>query len=434
MPDRELGGTLPEVTDVAAFLARAGAGAPGSEPPAAPAASGLSSLRALTLHHRAIGLTALSTAALTPDDAAALHANLHARGVRSVVLATCNRTELYWQARDADDDAVAQAAFAGALRTSHVPQRLDGAAAAEHLFRVCAGLESVVLGEAEILGQVRAALTSSAHAGGFLTGIVQAALRTGRLARARTAIGVGAMSVASAAVHLLAERLDLAHGRVLVIGSGATAVKVARHLRSLGVGRLVVANRTLAHAVSVAERVGAIAAPLEALAGELAEADAVFGAAAAPDLLVTAEMLAAAGAQRAAAGATALVAVDLAMPPIIATVDAPGVVRLDLRAVERHVADQAERRSAEVPEVMALVRHELAFLDGWARQQLLRPLVADLRRKAEDVRVAELTRMREAFAHASDADVAALDRFSRRLLDRVLALSLAPADAGEPPA
>ena len=396
--------------------------------------SGLAALRSLTINHRNVGLGALSDAAVASDHAAALHQALSANGIESLVLATCNRTELYWRARVPGDDEAATRAFleatGGTRGGGPVPTRLHGRAAADHLFRVCAGLESLVLGEAEILGQVRAALDACSGAGPFLTGVVQAALRTGRLARAETAIGVGAMSVASAAVKLLAGQVALARSRVLVIGAGATGLKVARHLRALGVRQIVLANRTVERAEAEAATLGATAVSLDHLADELALADAVIGAAAAPGLLVTAADLDAAVARR---DGRLLVTIDLSMPPVLEPAERPGIVRLDLHAIERHVAEQRERRAAEVPRVEAVIERELGFLHAWARQQALRPLVSDLRRKVEAIRRAELDRVQQELGDAAAVDPAILERLSRRLLDQVLALPLASLENGGVP-
>lgn len=389
---------------------------------------GLEALRALVVSAHTSGLPALSGASLREEQARTLHQRLAAAGLETLVLATCNRTELYWRARVPGDDRVAHEAFAAALRADLAPRPLYGLAAAEHLFRVAAGLDSVVLGEAEILGQIRAALDTCPHAGPFVAGVAQAALRTGRMARAETRIGVGAQSVASAAVRLLADRLPLTASRVAVIGSGATGLKVARHLRALGVGQLVLVNRTLAHAEAHAVALGAVAAPLTALAETLATVDAVVGAAAAPAPLVSDEMLHTAAAAR---GGRRLVTVDVSMPPVIASAEAPGVERLDLEHVARHVADERDRRHAEIPRVVAIVAREVTFLQAWARQLALRPLVADLRRKADVIRRAEVARMADEADGPVDLD--AFDRLARRLLDRVVALPVASLEQGHVP-
>lgn len=396
--------------------------------------SGLAAVRALTINHRNVGLGALSDSAVNTTQATELHETLRACGIESVVLATCNRTELYWRARVPGDDETALQAFTDAIGGTSAegpaPTQLHGRAAVDHLFRVCAGLESLVLGEAEILGQVRAALDASPGAGRFLTGVVQAALRTGRLARAETAIGVGAMSVASAAVKLLAGHVPLARSRVLVVGAGATGVKAARHLRALGVHEVVLANRTMQRAEEQAAALDATTISLDEVADELSRVDAVIGAAASPTYLVTAAQLRAAVAAR---QGKLLVTVDLSMPPVLEPVEMPDLVRLDLHAIERHVAEQRERRAAEVPQVEAVIEREMGFLHGWARQQALRPLVSDLRRKVEAIRCAELDRVRQEMADPAAVDPAVLDRLSRRLLDQVLALPLSSLENGGVP-
>lgn len=395
------------------------------------APSPLDGLRVLSLSHRGIGLETLRAHALDGVAAAALHRQLVHAGVESMVLATCNRTELYWRADDDGDDDVTHA-FARLTRLPAGTTRRRGPAAAAHLFRVCAGLESLVLGEAEILGQVRAALDASPGAGPFLRGVVQAAIRAGRQARAETALAVGAQSVASAAVQFVARALPLDRSQVLVVGSGATGAKVARHLRALGVGRLVLTNRTADRAVALAARLGAETVPFDSLRDALSVAQAVVCAVDAPTPLITGDDLAWVAAAR---QGRPLMAVDLSMPPGIAPDPVAGVTRVDLAAIERDVAVQHDRRAAEVPKALAVVERELRFLETWARRHVLRPLVADLRRKLEGIRQTELARTRAELRadRASGAAAATsdpLERLTRRLLDQVLAIPTAPLEAG----
>ena len=151
------------------------------------------------------GVAALSAA---PGSAALLHAGLAGHGIDSVVFTTCNRFELYWRSRSPEDDILATGMLAAVTASKDgtslaQPSLSTGDVAAHHLFRVCAGLESVVLGEAEVLGQARAALEACPGAGSFLTGVFRGAIRSGRAARAETAIGAGAMSVATTAIRWL---------------------------------------------------------------------------------------------------------------------------------------------------------------------------------------------------------------------------------------
>jgi glutamyl-tRNA reductase len=332
---------------------------------------------------------------------------------------------VYWRERTPEDVGIVTAAFARAVEVpagdaGNGIDALSDRAAARHLFRVCAGLESLIVGEAEILGQVRTALDACHGAGSLLTGVVQAALRTGRLVRAETGIGVGALSVASAAVQQLSHALPLARSRVVVIGAGETGLKVARHLRSLGVGQLVVVNRTLSRAEAIAAEVGATAAGLECLPQELVWADALVFAVTVPHPIVHARDLRSALARR---GGSLPVLVDLSAPHAVTRDDVPSLTLIDLATLEQHVAAHRDRREAEVPRVESFIDRELDFLHAWARQQALRPLVAQLRKKMEAIRRAELARLQT--EHAADLPADLLDRLSKRLLDQVLALPIA---------
>lgn len=324
--------------------------------------SSLAPLRAITISHRTVGLGALPSYSLGCDQAALLHAALTAGGTAALVLATCNRTELYWQSRGAAHDSDVQAHLCSALgggAADIVPLPLSGRVAAAHLMRVTSGIESVVVGEAEILGQVRAALDACPGSGAFLTGVVRAAIRAGRMARAETAVAVGAQSVASAAVRLLAAAVDLQAARVAVVGAGETGSRAARRLGALGARGLVVLNRTpkRAEAVDVA---GAERGGLDRLPDVLAGADAILFAVAVTTPLVTAELLAAATGRRAG---RPLTLVDLSMPPAVAPGSIAGVRRFDLGTVERVVADDRQRREAERPRVEAVIARELALLE-----------------------------------------------------------------------
>jgi len=395
--------------------------------------SGIAALRVLSINHHTAGLAGLQHLSIEADAAARLHGDLTRRGIESVVLKTCNRTEVYWRARVPGDDETVGTAFAESLGVPEpalggVAARLTGEVAATHLFRVCCGLESLVLGEAEILGQVRAALDACTGAGPFLEGVLRGALRTGRQARAETSIGAGALSVASTGVQWLAERLPLAARRVLVIGAGDTGAKVARQLRSLGAGTLVIANRTVSRAEALARSVDGQAVGLEALEAELAAADAVICAAGAPGWLVTLSDLA-----RAVSSGSPFVVVDLAMPSAIQPGDVAGVTRIDLGGLEHLAELHRRRREEEIPAVDAVIAREMEWLHAWARRQALRPLVSDLRRKVEAIRRAELARAERERTERGADDAAVLDRLSRRLLDQILSIPLAQLEAGDLP-
>jgi glutamyl-tRNA reductase len=328
-------------------------------------------LRVFSLSHRTCGLPALG-GVVVHGDAARLHASLTSAGIDSIVLSTCNRFEVYWRAGSLRDDETVSAMLAASLPLAkellgNGAVRLAGDEAARHLFRVCSGLESMVLGEAEILGQARGAMKQSTGAGSFLRGVFTAAIRTGGSARAETAIGVGAMSVVSAAIEQLEHHVPLAASRTLLIGAGETAAKAARQLSKIGVGTLVIANRTLDRARELAAANNGLAVGLDSIAEEIERADAVICAAFSESWIVTRQHVAGRDASK------PIVLVDLSMPPAIEPFALDGVTRIDLQAVERATHGHRQRRDREVPLVEAVINREIKFLHSWASRELLRP-------------------------------------------------------------
>jgi glutamyl-tRNA reductase len=380
------------------------------------ASSALEALRVVSLSHRTCGLPALG-GIVAHGDSTRLHAALSAAGIESIVIATCNRFEVYWRSSsDADDQTVAAMLAVVLPLAKELLQsgsaRLAGDEAARHLFRVCSGLESMVLGEAEILGQVRSSMEQSTGAGSFLRGVFTAAIRTGRGARAATGIANGATSVASAAIQQLASRVRLEECRVLVVGAGETGAKVTRQLAKIGVRALVVANRTLDRAQSLAEANHATAVTLDSLANVIAAADVVICAANASSWIVTRGHL--------EGRRSPLAIVDLSMPPAVEPFEIEGVTRIDLIHVERATAAHRQRRESEIPKVAAYIDNELEWLRVWARRESMRPFVSTIRKKADSIRRDELDRARRELV-AGDPDQV-LERFSRRLFNRLLAV------------
>ena len=381
----------------------------------------LDALRALTISHRTASLAELERLALSGPARDGLMRRLEAAGLEAVLLATCNRAELYWHSHGADEDELAAAALRAAAGATPRERfaRLEGRAAAMHLFRVACGLESLVIGEAEILGQVRSAIEIAERvgtAGLFLPVLFRSALRAGGQARSATAIGQGAMSVASAAVRTLARSGGgLGGATVAVVGAGLTGIKAARHLKSEHVGRLVLLNRTIERAREAAGDLQAEAAALETLPHWLECADAVLLAVDVESPLVTRESLAAAMAAR---SGRPLALVDLSLPraadPECARV--PGVTLIDLSSLEHAVASDRALREREVVRVEALLDRELAIFEVQARESAVRPLVTELRRRAEAIRRREVARALE----AGPLDETAIQHLTRRIVDRLL--------------
>jgi glutamyl-tRNA reductase len=311
----------------------------------------------------------------------------------AVVLSTCNRTELYLVREEhVDDEAVAALAQLAGERADDLGAalyRLRDEAAALHLFRVAAGLDSLVPGEGEILGQVRAAFEAGA-AGPFLDRLFRQALHTGKRVRMETAIGESPASVPSAAAALAQQVFgDLTGRRVLLLGAGKISESAARNLRSRGAEIGVVANRTLAHGEDLARKLGAQALALDALAAELERADVVVSATSASELVLSRESVAAA--VRARRGRPLLL-LDLAVPrdldPAINELD--GCFLYDVDDLEAVVIETLSGRRGEAARAEQLVAGEADRFREWQASLDIVPTIASLRALAEEIRDREL--------------------------------------------
>jgi glutamyl-tRNA reductase len=387
--------------------------------------AGLDPLRCVSWNHRHAGFAMLARVAMPSATRQALLERLREAELEAVVLGTCNRTELYWYARTPHDDEVARRAFAEATQghaaaTQNGVVELYGLDAARHLFRIGAGLESLLVGETEVLGQLREAIEAAEQAGtarSYLPFFFQGALRFGRRARAETRIGQGALSVASAAVrHLAQDHSDLSACTAVVIGAGVTGLKVARHLQSERVRRVVVLNRTRARAEEGAAAIGAIPGSLEDLPRWLAEADAVVAAVQVEQPVVRPELLRQALERRDREVPLALV--DLSLPraihPDCATI--AGVVLHDLSGLERIVAGNRALREREIPRVEEMLEREPEIFASQARSSAARPLVGELRRRAEAIRQEELQRA----LGNGPLGPETMEHVTRRIVDRIL--------------
>jgi glutamyl-tRNA reductase len=344
----------------------------------------------------------------------------------AVLLATCNRTELYVATPAPRDAEAAMRRLFGrlagareALVAAHAYAR-SGDEAARHLLRVAAGLDSMILGEHQILGQVREAQSRAQEAetlGPLTHRLWSAALHAGKRARAETDIGMGAVSVAQAAV-CLAERAvgELRGRRVLLIGAGDTCRLAARHVADRRPSQLWVANRTLARAAAVAEAFGGDAIGLDGLGEVMASADAVLSATRAPGFIVTADMV-----RRAASGRPErpLAIVDIAVPrdidPACSVVQ--GVALFSIDAVRTLVDRSLAHRVAEIPKVEAILDEEREKFTAWTRAQGAAAVVRELAERFEHVREEEVRRN---LKHFHPEEEAALDRLTRAMINRLL--------------
>lgn len=400
-------------------------------------------LLVLGVSHHSAPLRVLDGVALAPEEADRLASDLTASDAISeaMVLATCNRIEVYADVPRFHPAVVAVseqlAKVSGVHRSllaEHSYVHFDSAAVA-HLFGVASGLDSMVVGEAQILGQVRASLARGQDlgtAGRTLNAAVQTALRVGKRVHTETDIDRSGVSVVSVALDAAAGIVgDLSAARVLIVGAGSMGALAASTLAARGAGLdadpishagVVVANRTAEAGERIAATVpGARAVDLSRLADELAAADVAVFCTGAQDTLVDAALVAAARGRRGGDRAgDPLVILDLAMPhdtaPDIGQV--PGVVRIDLAALAELPATAASE--ADLHSARQIVADEVdAHLAAAAAQQV-EPTLVSLRAHAGSVLEAEMARLRMRLAAVDDATMAEIERAMRRAMATLL--------------
>jgi glutamyl-tRNA reductase len=378
-------------------------------------------------NHRTAPLAVLERLAIAPDDVAKAVAGLAGRDtIREVaVLPTCGRTEIYLVAErfhGAHADITGFLADIAGMPLDELHPHLlslHDDAAASHLFEVAAGLDSVVLGESEILGQVRSAWHVAAQSGGVGTTLdllFRHALRAGKRARSETAIGRGTTSISHAAVELAVERLgSLARRRVLVVGAGDMGAGVTASLRKCGATDISVANRTPHRGRALAATIGGCVVGLDELGDALAESDVVIACAAGSEAMITAELLG----ER---GAHALLIVDIALPRNVdrAVATVPGVTVLDLDDVSAWAQRGRAAREAEADRVRDIVADQLErfLLDSTARQAA--PLVARLHDRAEAIRGREVERFISRFDRLTDDDQETVVALTKAIVAKLL--------------
>ncbi len=383
------------------------------------------------LNHRTVSLDLLERMTIDAGRAPKVLTDLCTRANLSeaVVLSTCNRTEIYAVAErfhgaygDIRETLAGVSHLAPEDFSDHLYAHYD-TDAVRHLFSVAAGLDSAVLGESEILGQVKTAWELAQTEGSSrsnLNLLFRHALETGKRARTETTISHHTTSISQAAVAMALDRLGSLDGRkVLVLGAGEMGEGMATSLLGAGAGEVMVANRTWDHAVAVAERVGGRAVRLADLADTLADVDLLLTSTGASSLMVEHSDLALVMAAR---PERPLLIVDIAVPRDVdpAAADLPGVTLLDMTDLRRFAEIGLRGRQGEVHAVRAIVEEELdRFFDQRSAREAA-PLIAQLRARVEQSRVAEFDRYRSRLAHLEERDLEAIESITRGMLAKVL--------------
>jgi len=387
------------------------------------------------LNHRTAPVELRERVSFTQEAARLASEQLRSRGVLSetVVLSTCNRSELYGvppeSASSAKDSAGAMELF---LATFHriEPAVLNGSLyrrhdreAVRHLFRVAAGLDSMMLGEAEILGQIREAYRIAVDHGGtgpVLNRMFQSALEVGKRVRAETQISARPMSVAFAGVKL-AERIfgSLRSHSALILGAGSTGEQVVAHLRDRGISRLGVANRSLQRAAELAERFGAEVVDWEALDSALVWPDTVICSVTSSEPVVSRVAVERAMAAR---SNRSLLFIDLGVPRNVSA-GAAELYNVYLYGVDdlKEIVEQNKRaREAEVPKVELLVEEHVTKFESWQAGVEASAVLRELRSRLGAEREAFLREKLSGMLHLSPDDKRRIAALMDELLDRVL--------------
>lgn len=344
-----------------------------------------------------------------------------------VVLSTCNRTEIYGLAErfhGAYADVRQVMSDLSGLPVEQFHQDLYvhwDDAAVRHLFSVVAGLDSAVIGESEILGQVRDAWANAradGTAGSTLNLLFRRALETGKRARRETTIAQHTTSVSGAAVELAAAHTTLSEASVLVIGAGSMARSMARTIASVA-GSLTVANRSPERAAGLAEEVGGTAVALSDLADALAAADVVFTATGAPEPVLAYDDVATAVDRR---DGRPLLMVDVAMPrdvdPGAAMLD--GVALLDMDDVRELTQAGLERRRDEISAVLDIVEDEVLRYRQETTAREAGPVIAALRSNLEQTRITEIERYASRLEQLDPDAREVVEQLTRSLMAKVV--------------
>ena len=391
----------------------------------------MSGLLALGVSHRTAPLALREQLALTEGRAAGvLNALVQEEPIsEAAALSTCNRTELYLVATDsveAEASGLGVLAREAGIRPTELLgplYSLRGAEAARHLYRVTAGLDSMIVGEAEIQGQVKRAYELAlveGATGPILNRMFRGALAAGKRARTETAVGEKGVSIPSVAVELAQRTLgDLSARRVLLIGAGETSELTARALAARGSDAVFIANRGYNRAISLAQRFGGRAVRIDELPAQLANADIVVSATNSPHHLIERSELEVVMGQR---DPKPLLLIDLAVPRDIDPDcrEVEDVSLHDVDDVQAIVERNASGREAEARRAGGILDSELSRFERWLGSQEVMPTVTALRERADAIVAQVLAENATRWESLSPTDRERVESLARAIANRLL--------------
>jgi len=382
------------------------------------------------LSHKTAPVEVRESLALTTDDQKAILDRSVAddRVIEAVVVSTCNRSEFYFvthpeiDSKQLFDDLVA----------SHLPNQREGIAdylyyeageaVVNHLFRVSASLDSMVVGEAQILGQLKDAYDLAFEQGAtarIFNKLFRLSFETGKRVRSETNIGSSAVSISYAAVELAKRVFDTLEGRsVLLLGAGEMSELTALHMQNNGAKRVVVANRTFARAEELAEKFKGDAVEFDQRYEALRTTDIVVSATAATEYVITKEELSSVVSRR----RDPLFFFDIAVPRDIdpACADFRNVYVYDVDALDGIVEANMAERMVEASKAEVIIIEEIAKFEKWLELMEVEPTIASMREQAEQLRQAELARAYKRLGDLSPSDRDTVDRLTQSIINKML--------------
>ncbi|MDH4139870.1 MAG: glutamyl-tRNA reductase, partial [Coriobacteriia bacterium] len=349
--------------------------------------------------------------------------------IEAVIISTCNRTEVY-AVTVADEDGTG--AVIDFLADYHGLDRhelvrylylAEGEAVVKHLFRVVASLDSMVVGEAQILGQVKEAYELGFEfnaTGRIFNKLFRQSFGVGKRVRSETAIGEAAVSISYAAVELAKKVFDTLEGRtILVLGAGKMSELTAKHLVANGVSSVLVANRTYERAVALAEQFDGEAIRYDDLFDRMTDADIVISSTAATTYVVSKAKVAEAVRQR---RGRPLFLIDIAVPRDIepAANDLDDVFLYDIDDLSGVVEANLEERMREAERAETIIAEEMGEFELWLESMEVVPTVAAIRAKAEAVREAELEKALRRLGGLSEKEMETIDALTCAIVNKML--------------
>jgi glutamyl-tRNA reductase len=391
----------------------------------------MSELLALGVSHKTAPLELRERLSLTEGRAvSALNELTSAAGIHeAAAISTCNRTELYLIVSDpveAESEALGVLTRQADIRPTELLGHLyslRGSEASRHLMRVTAGLDSMILGEAEIQGQVKRAYELAlveGATGPILNRLFRGALSAGGRAREETGISEAGVSIPSVAVELARRALgDLGERRVLMVGAGETAELVARALTARGAATVFVANRHYDRAIGLAQRFDGTAVRFEELPTQLQEADIVVSATNSPHHIIEKDGLAQVMEAR---GGRPLLAIDIAVPRDIepACREVPGVSVHDIDDVQQIVERNANGREAEARRAELIIETELDRFERWLASLEVVPTITALRERGDEVVRRVMAENESRWESLGDADRERMEAMAKAVASRLL--------------